>query len=352
MTTNGRQILKKVLIAATAAIAMFTVGAGESRAGAILDAVKARGTLKCGVGSGTPGFMFPDSAGVWNGFNVSVCRAVAVAIFNNASKVEFVPLTNVQRFPALQAGEVDMLSNNTTWTLSRDTQLGFNFGPTVFYDGQGMMVNKKMNLTSAKQLDGATVCVQPGTTTELNLADYFRENNMKFQAVVIENAAEVRNAFFSGRCDVYTNDSSTLAADRTVAPAANGGPDAFVILPERVSKEPLAPVVRHGDDQFYDIVSWTVYALIEAEEMGITSVNVDSFLTSTNPSIRRFLGVEPGMGAALGVDARYAYNIIKAVGNYGQIFEAFLGTGSPIKLSRGQNATWKNGGLLYSPPAR
>lgn len=344
--------MKKLLLAATAAVAMFTFGAGPSHAGAILDAIKARGVLKCGVGTGTPGFMTPDSAGVWTGFNPSICRAVAVMIFGNATKVEFTPLTNVQRFPSLQSGEVDMLANNTTWTLSRDTQLGFNFGPTVFYDGQGMMVSKKMNLTSAKQLDGATVCVQPGTTTELNLADYFRENKMKFQAVVIESAAETRNAFFSGRCDVYTNDSSSLAADRTAAPASAGGPDAFVILPERISKEPLAPVVRHGDDQLFDLVAWSIYTLFDAEEFGINSTNVDSFLTSTNPGIRRFLGVEPGMGAALGVDPKYAYNIIKAVGNYAQIFEANIGSGSPIKLERGLNSLWKNGGLLYSPPAR
>lgn len=344
--------MKKFMLAATAAVAMFAFGTGEARAGAILDAIKARGVLKCGVGTGTPGFMTPDSAGVWTGFNPAICRAVAVALFNNPTKVEFVPLTNVQRFPALQSGEVDMLANNTTWTLSRDSQLGFNFGPTVFYDGQGMMVSKKMNLTSAKQLDGATVCVQPGTTTELNLADFFRENKMKYQAVVIENAAETRNAFFSGRCDVYTNDSSSLAADRTAAPASAGGPDAFVILPERISKEPLAPVVRHGDDQFYDIVSWTVYTLFDAEEFGIDSTNVDSFQNTTNPAIRRFLGIEPGMGQALGVDQRYAYNIIKAVGNYAQIFESNIGSGSPIKLARGLNSLWKNGGLLYSPPAR
>ncbi|MFY7958592.1 MAG: amino acid ABC transporter substrate-binding protein, partial [Elsteraceae bacterium] len=286
------------------------------------------------------------------GFNPAICRAVAVMLFNNPAKVEFIPLTNVQRFPALQSGEVDMLANNTTWTLSRDSQLGFNFGPTVFYDGQGMMVSKKMNLTSAKQLDGATVCVQPGTTTELNLADFFRENKMKYQAVVIENAAETRNAFFSGRCDVYTNDSSSLAADRTAAPASAGGPDAFVILPERISKEPLAPVVRHGDDQFYDIVSWAVYTLFDAEEFGIDSTNIDSFQNTTNPAIRRFLGIEPGMGQALGVDQRYAYNVIKAVGNYAQIFESNIGSGSPIKLARGLNSLWKNGGLLYSPPAR
>jgi general L-amino acid transport system substrate-binding protein len=340
------------MLAATAAVAVFAFGAGEARAGAILDAIKARGTLKCGVGTGTPGFMTPDSAGVWTGFNPSICRAVAVMIFNNPTKVEFIPLTNVQRFPALQSGEVDMLANNTTWTLSRDSQLGFNFGPTVFYDGQAMMVSKKMNLTSAKQLDGATVCVQPGTTTELNLADYFRENKMKYQAVVIESASETRNAFFSGRCDVYTNDSSSLAADRTAAPASAGGPDNFVILPERISKEPLAPVVRHGDDQFYDIVSWAVYTLFDAEEFGIDSTNVDSFANTTNPAIRRFLGIEPGMGQALGVDQRYAYNIIKAVGNYAQIFESNIGSASPIKLPRGMNALWKNGGMIYSPPAR
>jgi general L-amino acid transport system substrate-binding protein len=343
-------VKRAILAAAAATTVMMAMPAAN--AGAALDAIKARGTLRCGVGTGTPGFMSPDSQGVWRGFNVSICRAIAVALFNDASKVQFVPLTNQQRFPALQAGEADVLVNNTTNTLSRDSQLGFNFGPTVFYDGQGLMVAKKLNITSAKQLNGATICVQPGTTTELNIADFFRENRMEFKAVVIDSAPETRNAFFSGRCDVYTNDASSLAADRTAAPASAGGPDAFVILPERISKEPLGPVVRHGDDQLYDIVKWTVYALMEGEEMGITSANIDSFANTTNPAMRRFLGIEPGMGAALGIDQRYAYNILKAVGNYAQIFEEYIGARSPVKLERGQNALWKNGGLLYAPPAR
>ncbi|TAD91004.1 MAG: amino acid ABC transporter substrate-binding protein [Alphaproteobacteria bacterium] len=335
-------------------LAAAVVGAGiwtvpvPAEAGAVLDAIRQRGSIRCGIQTGTPGFGFPDSAGVWQGFNVEVCRAVSVMLFNDPSKVQFVPVTSQQRFPALQAGEVDLLSNNSTNTLTRDTQLGFNFGPTVFYDGQGLMVPRRLGVSKATELNGATVCVQPGTTTELNLSDFFRQNRMTFNAVVIDNQAELRNAFFAGRCDVYTNDASALAADRTVAQ----NPNDYVILPERISKEPLAPVVRHGDEQWFDIVKWAVYALIEGEELGITSQNVDTFLTSNNPIVRRFLGVEPGMGQALGVDQRYAYNILKTVGNYGQIFDKWLGAGSPIRLERGLNELWTKGGLQYAPPAR
>jgi general L-amino acid transport system substrate-binding protein len=346
--------LKSVALFAASAAAFLMFAPAAANAGAALDAIKQRGTLRCGVqGPSNPGFGVPDAQGRWGGFNVEICRAIAITIFNDPAKVEFVPVTTQSRFPALAAGEVDVLSNNTTWTLTRDSNVNrFNFPAVVFYDGQAMMVPRRLNVTSARGLNGATVCVQPGTTTELNLADYFRENKMKYQAVVIESASETRNAFFSGRCDVYTNDSSSLAADRTAAPASAGGPDNFVILPERISKEPLAPVVRHGDDQFYDIVSWAVYTLFDAEEFGIDSTNVDSFANTTNPAIRRFLGIEPGMGQALGVDQRYAYNIIKAVGNYAQIFESNIGSASPIKLPRGMNALWKNGGMIYSPPAR
>jgi len=260
-----------------------------------------------------------------------------------------VPLTAQQRFTALQSGEVDLLSNNTTDTLQRDTELGLNFAPVVFYDGQGFLVPKKLGVKSAKELNGATICVQPGTTTELNLADYFRANKMEFKPVVIEKRDEVLSAFFSGRCDVYTNDSSALNADR-LSQAPN--PDDYVILPERISKEPLAPVVRHGDDQWDDIVRWVVYALIEAEEKGITSKNVDEKLKSDEPYIKRMLGVTPGMGKALGLDEKWAYNEIKLVGNYGEIFDRTLGKDTELKFERGLNNLWTHGGLMYAMPIR
>ncbi|MSO76303.1 MAG: amino acid ABC transporter substrate-binding protein [Alphaproteobacteria bacterium] len=339
-------VLKMVLAAAAAAAVL--AGSGAADAGATLDAIKARGSFKCGVGTGTPGFHYPGSDGVWRGFNVSICRAIAVALFNDPNKVEFVPFTAQQRFPALQTGEVDILSNNTTWTLTRDSQLGFNFGPTVFYDGQGFMVNKKLGVKSAKQLGGATVCVQPGTTTELNLTDYFREHKLQFTSVVIEQVAELRAAFFGGRCDVYTNDSSALAADRSAAT----NPDDYIVLPERISKEPLGPLVRHGDDQWFDVMKWTVYAMIEAEEFGIKKTNLDSFANTNVPQIKRLLGMEPGMGKALGLDDKFAYNIIKTIGNYGDIFETNLGAGSAIKLERGMNDLWTRGGMQYAIPFR
>jgi general L-amino acid transport system substrate-binding protein len=260
-----------------------------------------------------------------------------------------VPLTAQQRFTALQSGEVDLLSRNTTWTLLRDSDLGLNFAAVVFYDGQGFMVPKKLGVKSAKELNGATVCVQPGTTTELNLADYFRANKMQFKPVVIEKLDEVENAFFSGRCDAYTTDRSGLAATRA-ARAPN--PDDYVILPEVISKEPLAPAVRQGDDQWNDIVRWVIYALFEAEEKNITAKNVDDMAKSDDPTIKRLLGVTPGMGKALGVDEKWAYNAIKAVGNYGEIFERNVGEGSPLRLDRGPNNLWTHGGLIYAMPIR
>src|SRR5438552_1827440 len=277
---------------------------GMAQAGPTLDKVKQAGQISCGVGTGIAGFGAPDSQGRWAGFNIDICRALSAAIFGAADKVKYVPLTAQQRFTALQSGEVDLLSNNTTDTLQRDTALGLNFAPVVFYDGQGFMVPKKLGVKSAKELNGATVCVQPGTTTELNLADYFRASKMDFKPVVIEKVDDIRAAFFTGRCDVYTTDASGLYATR----AANVPPPAkvedFIILPEIISKEPLAPAVRHGDNQFADIVRWTQYAMIEAEEYGITSKNVDEMLKSDNPSIKRILGVTPGMGKALGVDEK------------------------------------------------
>jgi len=293
--------------------------------------------------------MLADSQGKWVGLDVDVCRAVAAALFGDAEKVKYVPLTSQQRFTALQSGEVDMLSNNTTWTLQRDTALGFDFTGVTYYDGQGFMVNKKLGVKSAKELNGATVCVAPGSTTELNLADYFRANKMNFKPVVIEKVDEIRAAFFSGRCDVYTTDRSGLYATR-VANAPN--PDDYFILPEIISKEPLGPAVRHGDNQFGDIVRWAQYAMIEAEEYGITSKNVDDMLKSDNPTIKRILGVTPGMGKALGVDEKWVYNIIKLVGNYGEAFDRNVGIGSPLKIERGLNKLWSQGGLQYAPPIR
>jgi len=323
--------------------------AGAAQAGVTLDKVKQAGQISCGVQTGLAGFAAPDSQGRYAGFNVDICRALSAAIFGAADKVKYIPLTAQQRFTALQSGEVDLLSNNTTDTLQRDTALGLNFAPVVFYDGQGFLVPKKLGVKSAKELNGATICVQPGTTTELNLADYFRSNKMDFKPVVIEKLDEVENAFYSGRCDVFTGDSSALNANR-LSRAPN--PDDFVILPERISKEPLAPVVRHGDEEWSDIVRWVVYALFEAEEKGITSKNVDEMLKSDDPNIKRILGVTPGAGKSLGLDEKWAYNAIKLVGNYGEIFDRNLGKDTELKFERGLNNSWTKGGLIYAMPIR
>jgi general L-amino acid transport system substrate-binding protein len=343
MTSMGLRVISAL------AIAIGCAGTAPAQAGPTLDKAKQAGAVSCGVQTGLAGFAQPDSQGVYTGFNVDICHALSAALFGDPSKVKFVPLTPQQRFTALQSGEVDLLSNNTTWTLQRDTELGLNFGPVVFYDGQGFMVTKKLGVKSAKELNGATICVAPGTTTELNLADYFRATKMEFKPVVIEKLDELTGAFFSGRCDVYTTDASGLAAVR-VGRASN--PDDYVILPERISKEPLAPVVRHGDDQWHDIVDWVVYALMEAEEKGISEQNVDDMLKSDDPTIKRMLGVTPGMGKALGLDEKWAYTALKAVGNYGEIFERNLGMGGPLKLERGLNNLWTKGGLIYAMPIR
>jgi general L-amino acid transport system substrate-binding protein len=338
-------------MAAAAGLAALALG-GTATAGPTLDTVKARGALACGVGLGTAGYMLADSQGKWKGLSVDVCRAVAAAIFGDAEKVKYQPLTSQQRFTAIQSGEVDMLMGNATWTLSRDSALGLDFVGVYYYDGQSFLVPKKLGVKSARELSGATICVAPGTTTELNLADYFRANKMSFKPVVIEKVDEIRAAFFAGRCDVYTTDASSLAATR----AANVPPprtfDDFMILPEIISKEPLGPVVRHGDNQFADIVRWSLYAMVEAEEHGITQANVDEMLKSENPAIKRILGVTPGMGKALGVDERWVYNIVKQVGNYGESFDRNVGMGSPLKIERGLNKLWSQGGLQYSPPIR
>lgn len=338
--------MKKISIVLASAAAL---GLASAAGAGTLDEVKARGHLLCGVSTGLAGFSNPDSAGKWSGLDVDVCKAIAAAVFGDAEKVKFVPATAQQRFTMLQSKEVDLLSRNTTWTLQRDTALGLNFAPTTYYDGQGFMVPKVLGVTTAKDLNGATVCVQPGTTTELNLADYFRANNMEFKPVVIEKLEEVNAAYFAGRCDVLTTDASGLASTRATV-AQN--PDDHIILPEIISKEPLGPAVRHGDDQWFDIVKWTVYALIEAEEKGITSDNIDSFSDSKDPTVQRLLGISGDMGKALGLDNKWAYNAIKQVGNYGEIFDRNVGPKTPLRLERGLNALWTKGGLMYAMPIR
>lgn len=339
--------LKHVL--AAGAMVTMTGAALPAFAGATLDAINDRGTLLCGVSTGLAGFSNPDSAGNWTGLDVDVCKAVAAAVLGDANKIQFTPLTAQQRFTALQSGEVDILSRNTTWTLTRDTSLGLNFAGVTFYDGQGFMVPKGLGVTSALELDGAAVCVQPGTTTELNLSDFFRANNMSFEPVVIESLDEVNAAYFAGRCDVYTTDASGLASIRSsVAP----NPDDHLILPEIISKEPLGPVVRHGDDEWLDVVKWTIYALIEAEEKGISSDNVDSMLNSTDPTVQRLLGTNAGMGEALGLPEEWAYNAVAQVGNYGEIFDRNVGPSTSLRLERGVNDLWTRGGLMYAMPAR
>jgi general L-amino acid transport system substrate-binding protein len=341
-------MLKKTLAAAAAAAALAGL-AGAAQAGPTLDAIKARGQVLCGVSTGLAGFSIADSQGKWTGMDVDICRAVAAAMFGSAEKVKFVPLSAQQRFTALQSGEVDLLSRNTTWTLTRDTSLGLDFTGVTYYDGQGFMVPKKLGVKSAKELNGATVCVQPGTTTELNLADYFRANKMQFKPVVIEKLDEIEQAFFSGRCDVYTTDASGLYATRiTKAPK----PDDYVVLPEIISKEPLGPAVRHGDNQWSDIVRWTFNGMLEAEEYGITSKNAEEMKKSDNPVIKRLLGVTPGMGKALGVDEDWLVKVVTQVGNYAEVFDRNVGTGSPLKIDRGINKLWTQGGLQYAPPVR
>ena len=317
-------------------------------AGKSFDTIKKRGVVKCGVTTGLAGFSAPDSKGKWIGLDADICRAVAAAMFGDANKVKFVPLSSVARFTALQSGEVDLLSRVTTHNLTRDTSLGMNFAPVTYYDGQAFMVRKKAKLTSALQLNKSTVCVQQGTTTERNLADYFRANRMTYKGVVFESNDEVANAFATGRCDAFTTDASGLASERSKFK----NPDQYMILPEVISKEPLAPAVRHGDDQWFDVVKWTVYALLEAEELGINSKNIDTFKKSKNPSVKWFLGTNKGNGKSLGLSESWAYNIVKKVGNYSEIFESTVGANTPLKLERGLNALWTNKGLMYAPPLR
>ena len=329
-----------------ATTAMLTI-AGTANAG-ILDDVKAKGHLQCGVNTGLTGFSAPNDKGKWEGFDVDFCRAMAAGIFGNADKVKYTPLTSKERFTALQSGEIDVLARNTTWTFTRDVNLGLEFIGSNYYDGQGFMVRKDLGVKSTKELDGASVCIQTGTTTELNLADYFRSNSMKFKSVVFEKADEIRAAYDAGRCDVYTTDRSGLAAQRSLLK----DPEAHVVLPEVVSKEPLGPVVRHGQSEWGDVARWTLYALVVAEELGVTSANVDDMKSSKNPEVLRLLGVEGKMGEQLGVRPDWAYQIIKTVGNYSEIYERHVGVNTPLKLERGINALWTQGGLLYAPPFR
>ena len=315
-------------------------------AGETLDAVKARGYLIVGVNGGLYGFGMPDEKGLWRGLDIDTGRAIATAIFGDPDKIKYVPLTTQTRFTALQSKEVDVLCRNATRTLTRETELGLNFVAVNYYDGQGFLVPKKLGVTSARELNGASVCVLPGTTTEQNVADFFRSNKMSMKPVVIEQNTELNQAFFAGRCDCLTSDASQLAGVRAVAP----NPDDYIILPEIISKEPLAPAVRHGDEQWRDIVDFCVLAMIEAEDLGITSRDVDEMLKSPGPDIKRFLGVTPGNGKALGLDDKWAYNIVKRIGNYGEVFDRNVGINTKLKLKRGLNAQWKDGGLMYAPP--
>ncbi len=330
------------------ALAGATLAAGAAAAGT-LDDIRERGKLNCGVTTGLVGFTSPDANGEWNGFDVAVCRAVAAAALGDATAVEFVPTTGKTRFTALASGEIDMLARNTTWTFSRDVDLKFEFVGINYYDGQGFMVPKELGVSSAKELDGATVCIQTGTTTELNLADFFRSNNISYEPVPIETNAEAQQQYLAGACDVYTTDASGLAATR----AAFEDPAAHVLLPEIISKEPLGPLVRHGDNEWGDIVRWTLNALITAEELGVTSANIAELAAGTNnPEINRLLGTEGTLGEMLGLDAEWAKRALMAGGNYGEIFAGNIGESTPIGLARGLNAQWTDGGLLYSPPFR
>ncbi len=338
--------MKKAIKLAGAALAL-TAASGLVQADT-LENVKERGFVQCGVSTGLPGFSSPDDKGNWTGIDVDVCRAMAAATLGDATKVKFVPLTAKERFTALQSGEIDVLSRNTTWTQTRDTSLGLNFVGVNYYDGQGFMVKKELGVTSAKQLDGATVCIQAGTTSELNLADYFRENKMTFQPVVFDTSAQSVQGFESGRCDLLTSDQSQLYALRTKLEK----PDEAVVLPEVISKEPLGPVVRQGDDQWLNIAKWSLYALVNGEELGLTSSNIDSMIKGDNPSVSRFVGKTGPGGKALDLNDDFAYQIVKQVGNYSEVFERNVGEKSPLLINRGMNALWKDGGIVYAPPFR
>jgi general L-amino acid transport system substrate-binding protein len=329
-------------------LALAVIFAAQSATAQTLKTVKERGILNCGANGTLAGFGLPDAQGKWTGLDVDVCRAIAAAIFNDPNKVKFVPLSAKDRFTALQSGEIDVLSRNTTWTASRDTSLGLNFTGVDYYDGQGFMVRKALKVNSALELNGASVCVQQGTTTELNLADFFRAHKMTLKSVTFATANEAVKSYDAGRCDAYTTDASGLYAERLRLANA----DDHIILPEIISKEPLGPAVRHGDDQWFDIVKWVLFAMLNAEELGITQKNVDDMTKSANPSIKRFVGTEGNYGEQLGLTKDWAVRIIKAVGNYGEAFERNVGKGSPLKINRGLNKLWNQGGIQYAPPIR
>ncbi|NNK65346.1 MAG: amino acid ABC transporter substrate-binding protein [Rhodobacteraceae bacterium] len=338
--------MKKSMLLGALTVAGLAAGAASA---STLEDVKARGELNCGVNTGLVGFAAPDANNNWQGFDIDICRAVAAAVLGDPDAVKYVPLTGKTRFTALAAGEIDMLSRNTTWTFSRDVDLKFEFVGVNYYDGQGFIAPRELGVTSAKDLDGATVCIQTGTTTELNLADFFRSNSISYEPVPIETNAEALQQLLAGACDVYTTDASGLAASR----ATFENPGDWVILPEIISKEPLGPLVRHGDNDWGDIVRWTLNALVAAEELGVTSANVAELSNGTdNPEVNRLLGTEGGLGEMLGLDADWAANALAVTGNYGEIFERHIGENTPIGLARGLNAQWTEGGLLYAPPFR
>jgi general L-amino acid transport system substrate-binding protein len=329
-------------------LALGLVVVAQSASAQTLKAVTDRGMLNCGANGTLAGFGLPDAQGKWTGLDVDVCRAIAAAIFNDANKVKFVPLSAKDRFTALQSGEVDVLLRNTTWTSSRDTSLGLNFTGVDYYDGQGFMVRKALKVNSALELGDASVCVQQGTTTELNLADFFHAHNMKLKSVTFATANEAVKAYDAGRCDAYTTDASGLYAERLRLANSND----HIVLPEIISKEPLGPAVRHGDDQWFDIVKWVLFAMINAEELGITQANVGEITKSPNPEIKRFVGTEGNYGEQLGLSKDWAVRIVKLVGNYGESFERNVGQGSPLKIDRGLNKLWNKGGIQYAPPVR
>ena len=319
-----------------------------TQAGSVFDSVKEKGYIQCGVSSGLAGFSIPDLKGNWSGIDVDVCRAVAAAVFGDSKKVKYTPTTAKERFTALQSGEIDILSRNSTWTITRDTSLGLNFAGVNYYDGQSFMVKKSLGVSSALELDGVSVCVHAGTTTELNLADYFRTNNMEYDVVSFDHADETAKAFDAGRCDTLTTDQSGLYAVRNLLTF----PSSAIILPEVISKEPLGPLVAQGDDEWFNIVRWSLFAMINAEELGITSSNIYNMSNSSDPAIRRFLGLEGIKGRGLGLSYTWSSDIIKQVGNYGESFERNLGMNTALKIKRGHNALWTNGGILYAPPIR
>ncbi|RXJ75894.1 amino acid ABC transporter substrate-binding protein [Arcobacter sp. F155] len=337
----------KLLKTVTLSLAALAMTASVSMADT-LDDTKKKGYLSCGLNTGLPGFAAPDTDGVWKGMDVDFCKAVAAAVLGDASKVKYAHLNAKERFTALQSGEIDVLSRNTTWTATRDTSLGLNFVAVNYYDGQGFMVKKDLGVKSAKELDGAAFCIQAGTTTELNLTDYFKANNMAYTPITYDTTAQTIEGFKAGRCDVITSDASQLYALRTKLK----DPNSAIVLPEIISKEPLGPVVRQGDDKWFNIAKWTHIAMLNAEELGITSKNVDEMLKSNNPNVKRLLGTSSNIGEQMGLDAKWAYNIIKQVGNYGEVFDRNVGKDSPLKIDRGLNKLWKDGGLQYGAPIR